>query len=393
MRCQRAWIAVALALGLGACHASGSADGAPGEGVVDARVTGEGPLPDSPGGDGPGPDAAGPRVWSVAADRFELDTSRELAIVAHPKQPQTVAVARSPDHNGAITVVTTSDLGQTLHSATIKQVAGTSGGYSFGLRGFGYDPGDGTRLVALFYFKPDGGAAQHLFARSQDGGKSFAPGALKPAIAPYPPDMIRFAGGAPSELAARARDVVYLSKDLGATFPTKYAHGSACPHRGNFAVSPADHGVQLLVCGPKQIMRCAQGSCSAAALPTSCDKIHVVEFAPHDAKLAVADACSRFLYSKDGGKTFKQGLYSSALIGGVTFRYDPRPGRQDVYALLQIKHRLFHSPDGGASWTEITPAVPLPPALQPPTLRDFDIAADGAVIGLASPGLIRYPAP
>ena len=386
IRTRQAWAVACFAWALLLAGCSGgtpSSDGAP----VAEQALADGAETDSRAQDG-----VAPAAWTVASNNFELDTSFEYLIAGHPTKPKTLAVANMPNHSGVVTVATTDDLGQTVSQATLKSVA-VGGGYSFGYLGFGYDPNDGARLAALMRYRPDGGAFHNTLVVSKDGGKSFAKQPLEAKHSPAPPDRMKLVPGATSALAIRVKQMLYLSKDLGQTFPTSYSYLTLCPYSGEFAVSPADHGVALLTCGDKKVLRCDKGSCVESSMP-NCTKTSDMEFAPHDSSRAVAAPCSRLVYSTDGGKSFQEALYDKDLIGSVKFLWDPRSSNKAVvYAFVQLRWRLYRSLDGGAKWKEITPKAPLPGSSGIPRLVDYTLMSDGTVIGLARPGLIRYPAP
>ena len=336
-------------------------------------------------------DGVAPAGWTVASNNFELDTSYEYLVAGHPSRPKTLAVANMPDSSRAVTVVTTGDLGQTVSRTTLHKVD-TTGGYNFGYLGFGYDPGDGSRLTALTRYRPGGGSFSTTFVVSSDSGKSFAKQALAAKHTPEPPDRMKWVPGSKSALAVRVKHMLHLSGDLGQSFATSYSYASQCPYSGEFAVSPADHGVALLTCGDKAVLRCDKGACVQSSMP-NCTKTSDMEYCLHDAARAVAAPCSRLVYSEDGGKSFKEALYDKDLIGSVKFLWDPRSGKKKVvYALIQLRWRLYCSANGGAKWTDITPKVPVPGGSGVPKIRDYTVMSDGTVIALARPGLLRYPA-
>ena len=94
--------------------------------------------------------------------------------------------------------------------------------------------------------------------------------------------------------------------------------------------------------------------------------------------------------STDGGKTFKAASGVPSYAQKIVF--DPRKGKKNVYIYTGLGSKVYRSVDGGSSYHDVTP----PSSMQPTAgtfVRDIAVAADGAVIAIAHPGIIRLAAP
>jgi hypothetical protein len=354
----------------------------------------DGAAPDrAPKNDG----AAG--SWSITGTQI-TPGFQEGMLSAHPKDAKTIAVKHSLDFmTPNVSVSVSADLGKTIKTSIVKAGSPTGPGYYDTPMGFGYDPTNGNQLAVLtllpYTSSPPAPPPYTalVFGTSTNGGVSFTVSQLM--TNPWPPDGMKWVAGAKSRLAVRSQHVLYISEDLGVSLPAVFNDsGNQCLAHGDFAVSPADPTIFVLMCYD-HVLRCEKSVCSNATLPsgTTLTNVARVEFSPVEpARVILADSGS-VLLSTDGGKTFaKVALPVAGLSGAWKVAFDPRGGTSTAYLLGRTNGKLFRSTNGGQSYTEISP----PASMQPPAstiLRDVAVAADGTVVGLAHPGVITLPPP
>jgi hypothetical protein len=365
------------------------------------------------GGDGPGVELGGPGQdlghqdakplpvkWSIAGQQtsVEWDNGR---LAAHPTQPKTIAVllevtSFTPD----IEVAVSSDLGQSIQKTTIKSYSSPKPGHYDHPLGFGFDPSDGSRLallddmtIALGSPGPNIDYDHVVFATSTTGGAGFSVSQL--ATNPWPMDGMKLVGGtggAKSLLVVRSQHVLYTSDDLGQTLTKIFDDSSKCLAHGDFAVNPLDHTLFLMVC-KATLLRCQRSgksvSCAAATLPAGFEAT-AVEYSPHDGARVVAAGGGKVATSSDGGKTFVLSKIPSVTVRRIAL--DPRQGKGNVY-VLATGNKVYRSTDWGKSFADVTPPSNMKPSSGGTYARDIAVAADGALIAIAHPGVIRLPPP
>lgn len=393
-----------VVLGFTGCSSSsGGGDAGPsGDGVITDVAQVDGPAADGPGRDipalykdtKPGTDSKPPKaIWTIAAEQKAVEWDNGY-LALHPTQAKTLAVkleVSSFDPN--VVVAVSHDLGKSIQKATVKTYANPGPGHYDTHLGFGYDPTKGSDLALLTQMpttNPSGPDYDSLvFATSTNGGVSFTVSELK--TNPWPPDGMKLVAGPKSRLAIRSQHVLYVSEDLGQSLKTVFDDSKLCLDHGDFAVRPGDaaaDSVFIIVC-KSSLLRCEKKKCSPSSLPAGF-KPSKVEWSSHDPNHVVATGSKQALVSTDGGKTFKA-------AGGVSFNtmkivFDPRKGKKNVYLYAGSSTGLHRSTDGGNSYHDITP----PKTIKPPAgtyVRDVDVAADGAVIVIAHPGVLRLAPP
>jgi len=346
------------------------------------------------------PDAGTTSAWAIVAESDEVAQTMGTMLTMHPSKPKTLAVkanlldtAAYPKLMTNLTVLVSDDLGQTMKKVVVKSFETNLPGGEDTPYGFYFDPSNGQRLALLTFLmtaapKPGPGPNYDslLFATSIDGGASFSQSNL--ITNPWPPDTFKFGSRTKSLLMVRAQHVLYASEDLGKSLKVVFEDSKQCLAHGPFAVSPVDPDVFLLVCN-STLLRCEKTACSPAKLPAGFIPYNM-EFSPHDASQVVVTGSNQVAASKDGGKTFPVSVTLSQLYS-TRIVFDPRPGAGAIYVLSRGANKLYRSLDGGQSYVSISP-----PDLKLPlstVVRDVDIAADGAVVAIAHPGIIRLPAP
>ncbi|MCA9671462.1 MAG: hypothetical protein KC503_37955 [Myxococcales bacterium] len=355
--------------------------------------------------DGPAADiATAPVNWTIAAE-ISTDVGWENGMLAtHPTQPSTIAVKREvspfePD----IVVMVSPDLGKSRTPATVKTYANPGPGHYDMPYGFGFDPADGSRLALLTMMPPSNpnnpGPEPEwdtlVFATSSDSGASFDVADLR--TNPWPPDGMKLVGGKAPRLAIRSQHVLYVSGDQGTTLDTVFDDSKQCLAHGDFAVSPVDEPLTFLMACNDKLLRCelAKGAtkpaCAAATLPSGFIAERV-EFAPNDPQRVIA-ASDGLAYSTDGGKTFQSAnLGTTGLHHVRKIVFDARPGQTTVYVHIPANNKVYRSLDGGRTYQDVTP----PTTLKPPIgtyARDIAVAADGALVALGHPGVLRLAPP
>ncbi len=394
-----------VVLGFTGCSSSsGGGDAGPsGDGVVtdtaktdgkpadDARTD----LPPTTKDTGPGTDSKKPPKtnWTIAAEQKAVEWENGY-LALHPTQAKTLAVkleisSFDPD----VEVAVSQNLGKSIQTAMVKKYAKPGPGHYDSHLGFGYDPTKGSDLALLTLMpttNPSGPDYDSLvFATSTNGGVSFTVSQLK--TNPWPPDGMKLVPGPKSRLAVRSQHVLYISEDLGQSLKTVFDDSKLCLDHGDFAVRPGDalaDSVFIMVC-KSSLLRCEKKKCSAASLPAGF-KPSKVEWSPHDPNHVVAAGSKQALVSTDGGKTFKAATGMSFTAHKIVF--DPRKGKKNVYIYAGSHWGLHRSTDGGKSYHDITP----PKTMKPPAgtyVRDVGVAADGAVVVIAHPGVLRLAAP
>ncbi len=345
-----------------------------------AGASGSGGAAASGGGGNSGSGGGPSGQWSLVAEDPSFAWSSGQ-IAAHPTEPNTIAVMYYdvPYPNPPEVVIAVSkDLGKTSTRSTLLKNFTTDPGSS-SATGFRFDPVDVNRIVALVSV-PYGLPFEELYqlVRSTDGGKTFTSTPLCGLFSSCPPRDMQAGGG----WLALENNGIWVSTDFGASFPTK--HEPPCSGF-SYAVHPKNNGTIAYACD--DFFVCTGGNCSKTALPGGV-KAQRVDWDPHNDSHLVAMGGKKVFNSTDGGKSFSEVFTLS--IGVTDVLFDPRPGSNTLYLHDRAGNTIQRSTDGGVSFADVTPPTNLDPKSKLSTIAyAMAVAADGAVVALSGPGILR----
>jgi hypothetical protein len=250
-------------------------------------------------------------------------------------------------------------------------------------KGLGYDPRDGSVLVAALQpVPPPNTELAMVLAWSTDGGASFTH-PWTPWATPWPPQEMRYVDGTPSALVWRSASSFHFSADHGVTFTrieTLDPLPTGCAEILGFDMPRNNHDKVAIWCSGGGAHLCDLVTDQCSALPLGGGTV-ALRWATSNPLVLYAITSDRVWRSDDAGFAFAPIHAFSA----SQLRVDPASSTR-VCALQSPSGVLRCTRDNGATWMDLSPGV-----LQggvPTVILDFDFASNGRLWAVGHPGVV-----